>query len=519
MSEAPEEWFRQMLKAATSSGSARSRSTNSKTIDACEAGTVTIDACEAGTVGEVYGKKDMWDELMLLESTSDSKTKTNHFLAFVYSFFTTARLLFFIVAATNISILACSVNQEGPHATRYRSTALTMCLWNVLPTITVRNEVVHYFLHEFFVFVGKPLPSPFKAMIIEFLLNMGGIHAGCGTMALMWLIYACYKFNTTEYAPKLLALVIDLICGLLGVAIFSALPPVRYFIHNWFEIGHRFSGWSALAMLWVAVFLYYSFELEVIVAADGQSFTTKQNYDHLDVHTMFVNPEIYIVMICTFFVIFPWLETHRVPVTATFPSPSVAVLTFKGFVPAGRFGRLSRSPLLEWHAFAISSTVGLDEHFMICGAAGDWTKELHKDPPTHLYTRRFKFTGLPRMIQLYKRVLSVCTGAGIAVPVSYFWQNHYPDSEGNFMRLLWIASNTEETYGKEWTDRLMATGRVILYDTSNRARPDVLKLTLAMYKKLQMEAVFVTSNPAVTSMLIHGCQKKGITAFGPVFDS
>lgn len=97
LSENPEECFRQMLKASSSSSSqlARSRSTV----------VATNEDCEAGLLDEVYHEEDLWDELMKLESTdSDSKTKTNHCLAFLYSFFTTARLLFFIIAATNISI-------------------------------------------------------------------------------------------------------------------------------------------------------------------------------------------------------------------------------------------------------------------------------------------------------------------------------------------------------------------------------------------------------------------------------
>lgn len=510
--DTPEECFRQLLDATKVTQSNRRESL--ALMAANEGGG------ETGLVNFDYdGEGEMWEGLIRLETVVKHRTKPNRCLQFLYAFFTTARLYFFIIAAVNIAILACSVNGVGPHAAHYRNKALTLCLWNVLPTMVVRNEVVHYLLHEFFVVVGKHAPHFVKPAIVEGLLHLGGIHAGCGTFSLMWLTYACYKLNTTEYAPKLLALIVDLIVGLLGIAIFSALPPVRYFVHNWFEIGHRFAGWSALGLLWLAVFLSYSFELEVIMAQDNMSFTTKQNYRHLRVHEMFVNPEIYIVMICTFVVIFPWLEMQKVAVVATFPSPRVAILTFKGFVPAGRFGRLSRSPLLEWHAFAISSTIGTDEHFMICGAVGDWTNALHTDPPTYLYTRRFKFTGLPRMIELFKRVLLVCTGAGIAVPVSYFWQNRYPDSEGNFMRLLWIASNTEETYGREWTDRLMATGRVILYDTSNRPRPDALKLTLALYKKLQMEAVFVTCNPTITSQIILGCEQRGVTAFGPVFDS
>eukprot|EP00980_Cylindrotheca_fusiformis_P000203 scaffold41_cov99-Cylindrotheca_fusiformis.AAC.4 len=192
-----------------------------------------------------------------------------------------------------------------------------------------------------------------------------------------------------------------------------------------------------------------------------------------------------------------------------------------GNVPSGRFGRLSTNPLFEWHAFAISSyrNKASGEHFMVVGAAGDWTKALHTNKPTELWTRKFKFTGLPRMVHLYKNALIVCTGAGVSVPVSTLLQDEGSDAAGFKWRLLWIASNIKETYGAEFVDELIGTGRVIVYDTHVHGRPNVTHLTLAMYQKYESDAVLITSNPNVTRNLVTSLKMRGIQAYGPVFDS
>jgi hypothetical protein len=58
----------------------------------------------------------------------------------------------------------------------------------------------------------------------------------------------------------------------------------------------------------------------------------------------------------------------------------------------GLLGRISRSSVLEYHAFGIiSEGRNARYHYMICGVQGDFTKGLVLSPPRTLWTRELKF--------------------------------------------------------------------------------------------------------------------------------
>jgi hypothetical protein len=66
----------------------------------------------------------------------------------------------------------------------------------------------------------------------------------------------------------------------------------------------------------------------------------------------------------------------------------------------GLLGRISRTSIMEYHAFGIVSE-GRDSphHYMICGVQGDFTKALVMNPPKTVWTRELKF-GTPRPTSL-----------------------------------------------------------------------------------------------------------------------
>lgn len=93
------------------------------------------------------------------------------------------------------------------------------------------------------------------------------------------------------------------------------------------------------------------------------------------------------------------------------PSPKVAVLRFERGMQQGLLARISRSSIMEYHAFGIishvhspkmsSSTLSLillifregkksDRHFLICGVQGDFTRNLVDNPPKYIWTRQLK---------------------------------------------------------------------------------------------------------------------------------
>ena len=102
---------------------------------------------------------------------------------------------------------------------------------------------------------------------------------------------------------------------------------------------------------------------------------------------------------------------------------------------------------------------------------------------------------------------------------SIIWQNLFPDEEGYCFRLFWIASKIKETYGEEWSEKLVSNPRVVLWDTQRQGRPDMVKLTLTLVDKIKAEVVFITSNAEMTAAFTHGCKMRGVHAFGPIFDS
>lgn len=455
------------------------------------------------------------EEIWKTIDTLMNKLPDSHFLLMLlHAYLNPIRILFLVIFIINAAIFATAL--AGDHVNKrseyYKSNALSVALYNVVVSIALRNEVVLTILHETGLFIGHHLPLFLKGLLITLLHNLGGIHAGCGIMALLWISYACYEiYESNDF--RYLKYVVYITTVLIGLSIFGAWPIFRDRFHNQFEWSHRFFGWSSLGFLWIIVFLTYYYRRE------ANAVTGEKGSYYLDYETMFSEANIYLVIFITFLVALPWMMMRRVAVRCVFPSSKVALLYFDGYVPQGRFAKVSSAPLLEWHTFAISSDPGSKEHYLIVGAVGDWTQNLHKDPPTHLYHRSFHVTGIPRYIGMYKRVLLFCTGAGIAVPISIMMQNLYPDSEGCCYRLLWIAGKVEATYGKELAEKVMSSGRVILYDTDKRPRPDVVKLTLAIARKFKSEAVLITSNPPVTKALVIGCNIRGMVAFGPTFDS
>jgi hypothetical protein len=91
-------------------------------------------------------------------------------------------------------------------------------------------------------------------------------------------------------------------------------------------------------------------------------------------------------------VLIPWVTLREVPVEVEIPSPKVAVLKFERGMQQGLLGRISRTSIMEYHAFGIISQGRKAScHYMICGVQGDFTKNLVANPPKTVWTRELKF--------------------------------------------------------------------------------------------------------------------------------
>ncbi|EEB94247.1 hypothetical protein MPER_06967 [Moniliophthora perniciosa FA553] len=85
-------------------------------------------------------------------------------------------------------------------------------------------------------------------------------------------------------------------------------------------------------------------------------------------------------------IIIPWCTVREVKVETEIPSPKVVILKFERGMQHGLLARISRSSVMEYHAFGIISE-GVNSRF--------------ENPPTHIWTRQLK------------RGIRVCTGTGL----------------------------------------------------------------------------------------------------------
>ena len=344
-------------------------------------------------------------------------------------------------------------------------------------------------------------PRFLRNLITNFLLHIGGVHSGCGTSGLAWLIYGAVYLVLDRHT--LTAWVVALgyiLMALVAMACLSAIPKLRFVRHNVFEHVHRYTGWlSLVAMAMFIVFLYA-----------GEGFQWRR----------FLTTYWFWVTVVTVVLVFlPWCCVARVPVISEVStSKRVALLRLPGYVRPGLYGRISRDWLSEWHVFGSFGEDPLKpHHFMLCSNVGDFTKALVDDPPVFLYTRLIKFPGFSYCHRMYSCGVAICTGAAIGVFISLFSNKGLT----NFS-LIWVGSKFEETYGKRVVD-LLRRGcpeeRLTLYDTHVQGRPDLVALAADEYRARNAEVVFCVSNLAGTASLVRGCRRQGIPAFGPIWDA
>jgi hypothetical protein len=300
----------------------------------------------------------------------------------------------------------------------------TFALCNVMAALLARNELFLRILHNVFLMLFRRWPPYwFRNAIAMFLLHLGGLHSGFAVSGSLWLVTATIEFfrqGSTLVHPAILGFSI-FACVLVGAVCVSAYPTIRNTHHNIFENTHRLAGWTGVAIIWILVCL-------------ADSWSAAQN--RFVASRLANKPDIYIAIALTICIIIPWATLRKVPVKSEVLSPVVILLRFKGGCRTGLFGRISRHPLKENHAFGISSlSPTSEEHYMCIVGQGDFTRNLIANPPTYLWTRKFKFVGLPIMTSLYRSGVYVVTGSAIGVALSIFLQRDPKSS----WHLLWVC--------------------------------------------------------------------------------
>lgn len=417
--------------------------------------------------------------------------------------FTVYKRLFVVCLTLNMIGLVLAATGNFPYA---RNRAALFSIANILALTLCRSEA---FLRVVFWLAVKVLgrswmPTPIKTATTSLLQSLGGIHSSCGISSVAWLIYALILTlkDRENTSPEILG-VASAILSLLCLSSLAAFPLVRHLHHNVFERTHRFAGWTALILLWAFIMLTISYDPK-----------TKSYSKELG-SKLIKQQEFWFTVVITVLIIIPWITVRRVPVKVSAPSGHASIIKFEGGVKAGILGRISPSPLSEWHAFGIISD-GKTEHMMLAGAVGDFTKSLVSNPPSHLWVRQVHFAGLPYLVNMYDRILLVATGSGICVFLSFLLQPCRAS-----VCLLWVAKGIEQNFGKEI--KQMVSGhpkdKVIVHDTAVLGRPNVSQMSVDAARKWEAEVVIVTSNPEGSRDVVNACKAAGIPAFGPIWDS
>ncbi len=326
--------------------------------------------------------------------------------------------------------------------------------------------------------------------------HIGGLHVGAALAGTAWLcaftVVAAVARASRPGAGDLTTFVLAMsLVTLMIVVVLGALPPVRARVHNVFELTHRFGGWTSVGLFWV-----------------------------LTVHLMHGNLgawQIWLLGLITASIVWPWLTLRRVPVTVERPSSHAAIVHLDyGVTPAhvSAVG-ISRSPLREWHAFATVSTPGRSGYRLLVSRAGDWTSRFIDDPPSHLWVRGVPTRApLPAIEVMYRRVVYVATGSGNGPMLGQILNPHVPT------RLIWSTRRPRATYGDALVSEVLAARPdAVIWDTTERGKPDLLRMAHDECRDFAAEAVLVVSNKAATWSLVHGLERLGVPAFGPIWDS
>ncbi|MFF0157849.1 hypothetical protein ACFYRY_09985 [Streptomyces sp. NPDC005263] len=316
--------------------------------------------------------------------------------------------------------------------------------------------------------------------------HFGGLHVGGALAGAGWFL-ALAVAVTTDGDNGLLIAVSWTLVALLAVIVATALPPFRSRHHDLFEKIHRFGGWTALVLFWT--------------------------------HTLLSTPgpvPLAVLAVVTFSVALPWLRLRKVDVRVERPSPHVALARFDyGETPfAGSSTAVSRSPLTEWHSFANVPSPGESGFRLTISRAGDWTGSFIDDMPARVWVKGITTAGVANIETLFTKVVYVATGSGIGPCLPHLLAAEVPS------RLVWATRDPRTTYGDALVDEILAAQpHALVWDTSRHGKPDMVRLAYETYRDFGAEAVICISNKKLTWQVVHGLERRGIPAYGAIWDS
>ncbi|MFI8537037.1 hypothetical protein ACIGMX_43210 [Streptomyces aquilus] len=354
-------------------------------------------------------------------------------------------------------------------------------LANLALAVLVRQQ---YVINLFFrLATWAPTSWPLKVRwTLGKVYHFGGLHVGGALAGTAWFLAATISTHNTRQSTVGWTLL-----ALLAFIIATALPPFRSRHHDHFEKIHRFGGWTALALFWT--------------------------------HTLLSSPgpvEVSVLAVVTFSVALPWLRLRKVAVRLERPSPHVVLARFDhGETPfAGSSTAISRTPLKEWHSFANVPAPGEPGFRLTISRAGDWTGAFIDDLPEKVWVKGITTAGVANIETLFTKVVYVATGSGIGPCLPHLLAAEVPS------RLVWATRDPRATYGDALVDEILAVQpHALVWDTSRHGKPDMVRLAYEAYRDFGAEAVICISNKKLTWQVVHGLERRGIPAYGAIWDS
>jgi hypothetical protein len=440
-----------------------------------------------------------------------------------YLYLSYYRRLWALIIATNTIAITILVSRAaaGSDSLTYEIAA-TASGANLFGAALARHE--HFVNLLFRLACCLPLKAPMwiRSRAAKVYTYYGGIHAGCGVSALLW--YVTYtvlvarQFRGTQGQTIALTTTTASTLILLIIIISTAHPHIRRSWHNQWELAHRFCGWTAIALVWT----------QTLIIAIATAHATSQPLGE----TLATTPTFYFLLAITLLMLYPWLRLRKRTVSHAEKLSSHAVrLHFDDRdLPTCVGYRLASSPLLENHGFAtIPNTISTrcrDEeeaagsssgYSILISNAGDWTSSLINTPPAKIWFRGAPTLGVMKVASLFDPIVVIATGSGIGPCLSFLQAR--PDWP---VRIIWSARHPEETYGNAIMQAVLkADKEAMVIDTKSTGHPDLPAIAWARVQEgeKKAEAIIIISNPKVTEKVVFEMERRGVPAFGAIFDS
>ena len=376
---------------------------------------------------------------------------------------------------------------------------------NFALAIILRQQFVINFLGWAATLPPTSWPLRLRWMVAKW-YHFGGLHVGAAIAGTLW--YAAFVGSLTYDQTRGLLDVSAAVVAIsyVGVALFvviivMALPGRRTAGHDNFEFTHRFGGWAALVLGFISTVL----------------FVASQRGDDSLASALLTAPTVWILVAAIACAAWPWMLLRKVPIVVERPAAHAALISLDHDVkPAiGTTRPISRTPFGGWHQFAnLPAPDGSNGYRMIISRAGDWTGAFIDDPPEHVWVRGIPTTEMANVRKLFAKVVFVATGSGIAPILGHLLTREPPS------RLVWVTKDPVGTYGEALFNEIIeAQPDALIWNADQRGRPDVLRLAYAACRESGAEAVVCVSNKKLTWEVVYGLERRGIPAFGPVWDS